>query len=173
MCRVRPIASVLSVLALSLASSACSSSSKSSTPIGADPDAAAPTAGVGCASEVSAADSYAPGMKKLGDLGLYDFELLSSTPAPPALNDNTFVVQVSDADGNPVPGTLSVALDMPEHGHPSPAQPQITFDARSNAFTLDPMRLFMVGLGRLTFGFQPDAGTASDADSAVFKFCID
>ncbi len=170
MFRVRSIASVLTrPLLFGFVLSACSSSSKSST--SAEPDASTPTMNVGCASE--AADSYAPGMKKVGDAGLYNFELLSSTPAPPALNDNTFMVQVTDTDGNPVAGTLSVALDMPEHGHPSPAQPEITYDGRANAFTLDPMRLFMVGLWRLTFSFQPDAGVGSDPDSAVFKFCID
>jgi hypothetical protein len=116
-------------------------------------------------------------VKKPGAAGRYAFELVTSTPAPPALNDNRFVVQVSDAQGNPVTGTLSVALDMPEHGHPSPAQPEISFDPGAQAFTLDPMRLFMVGLWRITFTFVPDGAAADSAaavgDSAVFEFCIE
>jgi len=164
MFRVASIASALTLLVLS----GCSSSSKAAS--SGSPDASTMSPSVGCASE--SADRYEPGMKKVGDAGLYNFELLSSTPAPPALNDNTFLVQVTDQDGNPVAGALSVTLDMPEHGHPSPAQPEITYDGRANAFTLDPMRLFMVGLWRLTFGFQPEAA-GSDPDSAVFKFCID
>lgn len=129
---------------------------------------------MGCAA--AAAESATAGEKRPGTEGRYAFELVTSTPAPPALNDNRFVVQVSDAQGNPVTGTLSVALDMPEHGHPSPAQPQISFDPDAQAFTLDPMRLFMVGLWRITFTFVPDGAVADSAaarDSAVFEFCID
>jgi hypothetical protein len=169
MFRARFIASLLMPAAGLFCS--CSSSSKSG-PTSADaPDAAAPTGNVGCTQV--AGDSYTPGMQKLGDAGRYSFELLSSSPAPPAINDNTFVLQVRDAAGQPVVGDLSVALDMPEHGHPSPKQPDITFDPDTNTFTLDPMRLFMVGLWRLTFSFQPASGSANDADAAVFKFCID
>ena len=113
-------------------------------------------------------------MTKPGSAGRYSFALVSSTPAPPALNDNSFVVQVTDADGNPATGALSVALDMPEHGHPSPALPEISYDADAKSFTLDPMRLFMVGLWRITFSFAPDGASKDSAgDSAVFKFCID
>jgi hypothetical protein len=128
---------------------------------------------VGCAD--AGADTYAAGLQKSGSEGHYGFELVSSTPAPPALNDNTFVMQVKDAEGKPVAGELSVVLEMPEHGHRS-QQPVITFDADAQTFTLDPMRLFMVGLWRLTFGFQPGAAaakTAPDPDSAVFEFCLD
>ena len=127
-------------------------------------------------------DSYTAGMKKAGAAGLYGFQLVSSTPAPPALDNNQFVVQVTQADGSPVNGQLSVALVMPQHGHPSPDPPVISFDSSSKAFTLDPMNLFMVGLWQLTFSFTPDSGDAGAAgaegvssagDSAVFEFCID
>ena len=166
MFRARLIASLLISCAGLLC--ACSSRSKLDTSV---PDAAAPMGNVGCTQ--AAGDAYTPGMQKLGDAGRYSFELLSSSPAPPAVDDNTFVLQVKDAAGQPVAGELSVALEMPEHGHPSPKQPDITFDPDSSTFTLDPMRLFMVGLWRLTFSFQPASGSAADADSAVFNFCID
>ena len=112
-------------------------------------------------------------MKKSGAAGHFDFSLVSSTPAPPAVNDNVFVVQVSDQAGNPVNGELSVALDMPEHGHPSPTQPDISFDDESKTFILDPMQLFMVGLWRITFSFDGSDGGTRVSDSAVFEFCID
>ena len=112
-------------------------------------------------------------MQKLGDAGRYSFALLQSSPAPPAVNDNAFVVQVTDSDGNAVKGDLSVALDMPDHGHSSPSPDNISFDPATGSFTLDPLDLFMVGLWRFTFSFQAASGSASDADSAVFKFCID
>ena len=116
---------------------------------------------------------YGDEIKKAGAAGRFDFSLVSSTPSPPAQGDNVFVVQVRDANGNPAIGELSVTLDMPEHGHPSPKQPEIGFDAESEAFVLDPMRLFMVGLWRITFGFESAASGAPLADSAVFEFCID
>jgi hypothetical protein len=126
---------------------------------------------VGC--RASDGDVYSPRLMKPGAAGHFDFTLLSSTPAPPALADNSFVVQVSNAEGDPVEGTLSVALDMPEHGHPSPKQPEISFDGESRAFVLEPMRLFMVGLWRITFSFEAELDGARSTDSAVFEFCID
>jgi hypothetical protein len=166
---------------VSSGSSAAASSGAAGASSGADSDAA--TGDVGCANEV-ALDVYAPGLHRLGDAGRYDFSLLSSEPAPPALNDNTFTVRVSDQDGAALNGVLGVVLDMPEHGHSSPKQPTITFNAKAQAFTLAPMDLFMVGLWRFTFTFTPsiDEGAAGAAgaapaaepsDSAVFKLCIE
>jgi YtkA-like protein len=116
---------------------------------------------------------YFPGLERAGAAGHFHFTLVSSTPAPPALDDNRFVVQVSDADGNPVEGELTVALDMPEHGHASPKQPDIRFDAESQAFSLEPIDLFMVGLWRIRFDFEARIDGAPPTDSAVFEFCID
>lgn len=148
---------------------ACSSQAPKSDHSGA----AAGTTGsvVGCRS--SDGDAYAPGLEKPGSAGYFSFSLVSSTPAPPALDDNRFVVRVSDPDGNALDGELSVALDMPEHGHPSPKQPEIHFDPESRAFVLEPMRLFMVGLWRITFHFEASLAGDQRADSAVFEFCID
>ena len=178
-------------LTLLLAAICCACSPASSSV--ADPDGGntplgdAPSGEVGC-TEQAGLDNYAAGLKKPGDAGLYNFELVSSSPSPPALDDNTFVVRVTGADGKPVNGELGVTLDMPEHGHPSPKQPSIRFVPDTQVFTLDPMDLFMVGLWRITFSFAPldsrdgaagaagaaGAPTSSEpADSAVFKFCIE
>jgi hypothetical protein len=150
---------------------ACACSSQA-----AKPDTSTATGGtsgsaVGC--RASDGDAFAPGLEKPGAAGHFQFTLVSSSPAPPALDDNRFVVQVSDAEGNALDGELRVTLDMPEHGHQSPTQPEITFDEESRAFTLDPMRLFMVGLWRIRFDFETSVDGASLADSAVFEFCID
>jgi hypothetical protein len=148
---------------------ACSSQSpKAGDALGG---AGASSSAVGC--QPSDGDLYLPGLEKSGTAGRFDFTLVNSTPAPPALDDNQFVVQVSDADGNPIAGELSVALDMPEHGHPSPKQPTIVFDSESQAFVLQPMDLFMVGLWRISFAFETSVDGAPLADSAVFEFCID
>ncbi len=128
----------------------------------------------------SGIDTYAPGLQKKSTSGAYSFELVSTTPSPPAVNDNSFVVHIADQSGAAQTGTLTAALDMPQHGHSSPKTPVVSFDAASGNFTLDPMDLFMVGLWRITFSFTPTDATgaagASDAsasDTAVFQFCIE
>jgi len=133
--------------------------------------AGAPSSTVGCSP--SDGDVYVAGLKKAGRAGRFDFTLVSSTPAPPALDDNRFIVRVSDGDDNAAFGDLSVVLEMPEHGHRSPKQPEIHFDAENEAFVLEPMRLFMVGLWRITFSFEGEVDGAPLDDSAVFEFCID
>jgi hypothetical protein len=138
-------------------------------------DAAAAMAGatgntVGCSR--SDADEYAAGMSKPGAAGHFDFTLVSSAPAPPTVGYNHFVVQVNDESGNAMGGDLSVKLDMPEHGH-SPEPPEISFDAESKAFSLQHMHLFMVGLWRISLGFEGTLDGTPLTDSAVFEFCID
>ena len=136
----------------------------------------APSGTVECATEAGV-DTYAPGLTKLSTSGALTFTLVSSTPAPPALDNNVFVVKVADLAGTSRDGELSAVLDMPEHGHNSPKTPVITFDAASATFNLDPMYFFMVGLWRITLTFEPAANGAagasdSEVDSAVFEFCV-
>jgi len=157
-------------LTIGAASTLCACSSKAPK---SDQPATAGASGSSVGCRASDGDSYAPGLEKAGSADRFIFTLVSSTPAPPALDDNVFVVRVSDTDGKVVDGTLSVALEMPEHGHPSPKQPEIRFDPESAAFTLEPMRLFMVGLWRITFAFEASVAEGSRTDSAVFEFCID
>jgi YtkA-like len=177
-------------LLIAAACAACSSGSPSAAAFdtGPVPASDAPSGEVGCTNQAGL-DTYAGGIKKLGAAGRFEFELVSSTPAPPALDNNTFVVRVTAAGGDqPLNGELSVALDMPEHGHPSPKSPTITFDPDAKVYTLDPMDLFMVGLWQITFSFaslfaeengaggsagEGDTPSSSPADSAVFKFCIE
>ena len=178
-----------SALLTLLAVAACMACSSGSPAAAAGPgDAGAPPSDVGCASQPGL-DTYAAGIKKLGASERFEFELVSSDPAPPALDNNAFVVRVTGADSDqPLRGDLSVALDMPEHGHPSPKPPNITFDPDARVFTLDPMDLFMVGLWQITFSFASasqldngdggsaglaDAASSGPTDSAVFKFCIE
>lgn len=169
---MRPLlhrATLCCLIGLSSVVCACSSQPSNSN----DSLATAGSSGseVGC--RPSDGDTYAPGLKKSGTAGRFDFTLVSSTPAPPSIDDNRFILRVTDAEGNAVDGELSVALDMPEHGHPSPKRPDIGFDAESQTFVLEPMRLFMVGLWRITFSIQATVDGNPQADTATFEFCID
>jgi hypothetical protein len=189
--------SVPSFTSLALASSllvgvctGCSSSGATGTPgastagsAGSSASLGDPSGTVDCAAEPNV-DTYAAGLKKASVSGAFEFELVSSAPAPPALNDNTFMVRVTAADGSPVGvgGQLSATLDMPEHGHMSPKTPVITFDTATSTFTLDPMYFFMVGLWRVTLTFSPAAeseaaagasNSPSPTDSVELRFCVD
>ena len=178
---------VASVLAAS-AGVACSGSSRggaTSNPNPATMDAGeldGPTGTVDCSTEPDV-DTYSAGIQKRGASGLFTFQLVSSDPAPPALNGNTFVVAVEGTDGAPITGELDAQLDMPKHGHSTPVPPVITFDPTRNTYTLDPMYLFMVGMWRITLtahtaasssdtgvGGMTDAATATDV--GVFNFCV-
>src|SRR5882724_6572880 len=130
--------STLLTLLIAAACAACSPGSPSAgaSDAGSVPVSDAPSGEVGCTNQPGL-DTYAAGIKKLGAAGRFDFELVSSTPAPPALDNNTFVVRVSAASSDELlNGQLSVALDMPEHGHPSPKSPTVTFDPDAKVFTL-------------------------------------
>jgi hypothetical protein len=95
--------------------------------------------------------------------------LVSATPAPPALNNNSWVVKVVDASGNPVPGVSFVSITpfMPDHGHGTSATPQAMPNG-DGTFTVAPLYLFMAGLWQITI--VAEAGTQKD--SVVYSFCV-
>ncbi len=180
----KALASALAVFACIACSSTANSASTSTSVTSGNGGGGALTDGPSGAVECTGAgiDTYAPGLQKNSTSGAYSFELVSTSPSPPAVNDNTFVVHITDQAGVAQAGTLTAALDMPQHGHSSPKVPLVTFDEASGNFTLDPMDLFMVGLWRITFSFTPsaDAGAAGATgdgaaamDTAVFQLCIE
>ena len=95
---------------------------------------------------------YEANLKKVGQSDALTFNLVSGAPAPPEQGQNTFVVQVTHADGSPFQGTLVIPYQgmwMPLHGHGAPNQPIISFDTTQNAFVLSDMNFFMLGLWRV------------------------
>jgi hypothetical protein len=122
---------------------------------------------VGCASDPRA-DTYSPGLTKLGQAKVFQFVLVSADPAPPATYQNTWVLKIEDAAGNPVTGAAitSVTPFMPDHGHGT-SIPQIVPNA-DGTITVSSVYLFMAGLWRTTIVAQ--SGTAMD--SAMFWFCV-
>ncbi len=129
---------------------------------GGPPDAGA----VGCVND-PAAETYSAGMKKVGDGARLSFVLVSADPAPPLRGNNSWVVQVLDAQGQSVSGaTLTVTPFMPEHGHGSSVTPTVT--AGSDGYHVTPLYLFMPGLWRVTIA----ATAGATSDSAAFTFCV-
>jgi hypothetical protein len=121
-------------------------------------------------------DVYTDNMQKAGELGLLDFRFSDFVPAPPAKGSNTFNVQLTGVSG-PVPGGLEVELFMPDHGHGSSIEPEISLDSASGTYTVTPLYLFMPGVWRVTFDALSSEALSSEApapiDTVDLHFCIE
>ena len=147
------------ILCLGLA--ACSSSSG-----GADA-----TDMVDC-STISGTDTFTVGLEHQGTSGLVDFKMMSAMPAPPARDDNTWIIQLnsmaSGVVGNPIDGaTMTATPFMPSHQHGTPKQVVITPTGTTGQYQLSPVNMWMPGVWETTIKV-----TSPQTDSAVFKFCI-
>jgi hypothetical protein len=123
----------------------------------------------------SRADTFVVGLDKKGQAGAFDFVLESATPAPPARNNNTWVIQVNSMSagvvGSPVSGlaaNMAATPYMPDHGHGTPIPVKITETSTPGQYQLDPVNMWMPGLWQTTI--QVDNGGVTD--KAVFSFCI-
>jgi hypothetical protein len=133
------------------------------------PDAAVPDGDVvGCQTDPRD-DTYAPNLAKAGASGNFQFVLVSANPGPPAIDNNTWVVQLLDSSGTPVPGATFTSIKpwMPDHGHGSSAVPADT-DNHDGTYTIQPLYFFMAGLWQVTLAVQANGKT----DSAIFSFCV-
>jgi len=127
---------------------------------------------INCATETRD-DTFVVGLEKAGDAGMLDFKLISADPAPPARNDNTWVIQVnamsSGVVGAPVDGaSLSITPFMPDHQHGAGKSVLVTPEASPGQYKLAPINMWMPGLWETTI----DAQSASGNDTVVFRFCI-
>lgn len=145
------------ILCLGLA--ACSSSSG-----GAD-------AGIDC-STIMGTDTFTVGLSHVGTAGLVDFKMMSAMPAPPARDDNTWIIELdamaNGVVGNPIDGaTITATPFMPSHQHGTPKQVVITPTGTTGQYTLSPVNMWMPGVWETTIKVS-----APQSDTAVFKFCI-
>lgn len=120
-------------------------------------------------STVTNADTFVVGLPKTGAAGMLHFALMDANPAPPARDNNTWTVQITDAASAAFDGaTLTVTPFMPAHGHTSPITVGITPTGTPGEYKLDPVNLWMNGVWETTIKAQKD----SVVDSAVYSFCI-
>ena len=125
-------------------------------------------------SKVTGADTFVVGLEKMGEAGLLDYKLMSADPAPPARDDNTWVVQInsmaSGVVGAPLDGaSLTVTPYMPAHQHGTPKEVIVTPVAgMAGQYTLSPVNMWMPGVWQTTI----EATSGSTTDSAVYTFCI-
>lgn len=125
-------------------------------------------------SKVTGTDTFVVGLDKPGANGLLDFKLMSADPAPPARDDNAWVVQISTMDagvvGSPVDGAImTVTPFMPSHQHGSPKHVVVSPVAgMTGQYTLTPVNMWMPGVWETTI-----ETTSPSADKAVYRFCIE
>jgi hypothetical protein len=114
--------------------------------------------------------TYAIGLSATGMKGL-KATFVDATPAPPAKNENSWTLKITDGQGNPVNGaTLAAAPFMPDHGHGPPALPIVTPMGSDGTYVVNQLDFFMAGIWQVTFTITPTSGPA---DSVVFTFCVD
>ena len=118
-------------------------------------------------------ETYTAGMSHTGDLGVVEFALVASDPAPPDKGVNVFTIQITDIETNsPIDGAVvPITPFMPEHGHGT--NPEFyTTEATSDAGTYqsEPIDLFMSGLWTLTFSVESGDTVL---DETTFSFCLE
>jgi hypothetical protein len=137
----------------------------------ANGDDGEPDAAFSCATE-DRGETFSAGMQKTGDKGVV-FTLISSDPAPPARDNNTWLIGLADDSGPLVGATLSVKPFMPDHNHGTSIPTNITAGDNPGEYQANPVNLFMPGVWEITVNATPAGGGAADKDSVVFTFCID
>ncbi len=99
--------------------------------------------------------------------GKITVSIMNADPAPPARYNNTWVVEVR-SDGTPVSdAVLSVAPDMPDHGHG--AQAVKVTPQSDGLYELTPLNLFMPGYWEVPIQITLDDQSEAEV---VFGFCI-
>jgi hypothetical protein len=114
--------------------------------------------------------TYAIGLSATSAHGSMKASFVDATPAPPAKNENSWTLKLTDTHGNPITGaTLAVAPFMPDHGHGPPALP-LWMEMGGGTYVINQIDFFMPGIWQVTFTITPTSGPA---DSLVFTFCVD
>jgi hypothetical protein len=126
---------------------------------------------VDCATETRD-DNFVIGLEKAGERAKLGFKLINMIPAPPAPDDNIWVIQINSmAGGNvgaPLPGaTMSVTPFMPDHGHPAGKSVTVEPQTEAGQYKLSPVNTWMPGLWETTINVD-----GVDGDKVVLRVCI-
>lgn len=123
-------------------------------------------------STIMGTDTFVVGLEHQGAAGLIDFKMMSAMPAPPARDDNTWIIEIdamaNGVVGNPIDGASMTATPfMPSHQHGTPKQVVITPTGTAGQYQLSPVNMWMPGVWETTIKVS-----APQSDQAVYKFCI-
>lgn len=115
-------------------------------------------------------DEFVVGLTKAGEQGVFDFSLLSFTPAPPAAGENAWSLEVmsSGATAAPVTGAvMDVIPFMPKHQH-GPGEDPVIAPGVDGTYDVSKINLWMPGIWEVTI----EATSGGQTDQAVFRTCI-
>ena len=93
--------------------------------------------------------------------GELSFTLVSDPSMMPLNSLFSLTVSVSDADGNPVEGTLTFDATMPDHGHGMNVQPTVSSSVAGD-YLIEGINLHMPGSWKLDFRIDVD-GSVTEA----------
>jgi hypothetical protein len=116
------------------------------------------------------AQVYVEGLQARTESSSLVVSLMSADPAPPNIDTNIWVVEVTDSAGAAVEGcTASTVPWMPDHGHGSSATPSWVEDTETpGRYSLD-LRFIMPGYWETTINLD----CAGDTSDHVFGFCAE
>lgn len=124
--------------------------------------------------EITGTDQFVVGLEKIGMTNMLDYKMISGDPAPPARNDNTWVIQLNQMQGS-TPGpavtgaTVIVTPFMPAHQHGAGKSVLVTPMPTEGQYKLSPINLWMPGVWETTIEV---VSSPLGTDKVVFKFCI-
>ncbi len=167
-CDVRRFAASKGMLGVLLGLGACAPSGTSPADGGESSSSVDGGDVVGCQNDPRA-ESYTPDFAKKGQAGVFTFTLVSASPAPPGLDQNTWELKVEDLSGNVLTGATlsSVTPWMPDHGHGT-STPQIMTNADGTITVSSLSYFFMTGLWQTTIA----AEASGQKDSVTYSFCV-
>jgi hypothetical protein len=112
----------------------------------------------------------APEAARLSDQMLFLVWYESETQPPPVNELHSWVLHIRTASGEPVEhAVVTVAGDMPEHGHGLPTQPRVTGELGQGRYAVEGMKFSMPGFWVITFDI-----TAGDVhDTATIELTLD
>ena len=114
---------------------------------------------------------YEPGMSDVGQLGLYELQILDVSPAPPDVGASEWLVEISDlASGEPGEGcTLTGNTWMPDHGHGGP-EGSSQEEPEPGRYRIEGLRYLMAGYWETAIEIEcPELGL----DEVQVPFCIE
>jgi hypothetical protein len=134
---------------------------------------------VACLTSGYHVDTFALGMKKAGNAGLFTFELANADPAPPNEPQwNTWTIEVLDSSGAPVTGAV-VSLPMGDSNFPFPKNPwmptmhhgsSVANTVTNNGDGSATIKTFFSMAGLWEMGVMAQSGSMTD--EAMFSFCL-
>jgi hypothetical protein len=151
------------------------SNSDSASPSGSGGSAASDVDGSTDCTKRTDLDTYSANMVKSGSTGVYKFQLISSDPAPPGQAKHVWMLKVLKASDGSTAAQLPIVGDtsMPDHMHPIPYQPILSFDPATGVYTVTNVNFtLMPGRWKVRFSIPETAGSDVIIDSAGFDFCI-